>query len=80
MPEPNGDGGTPNSTVIVEQQQILGFIEVLKFVANPTSVEPFQATTVSYQVKLPTALKVPVTSASTASPWGMGSETVKASL
>ena len=60
MPEPNGDGGT-NNTVIAEQLQLLGFIQVLKFVASPMSVEPFQSTTVSYQVKLPTNLKVPVT-------------------
>lgn len=80
MREPNGDGGTPNSTVIAEQQQLLSFIEVLKIVAGPTSVEPFQSTTVSYQVKLSTTLKVPVSFSINGKSSGHGSKRMQASL
>jgi hypothetical protein len=61
MPQPNGDGSPGNATIIEQQLELLADIQVIKFTANPASVEPFQNTTVSYQVKLPTALKVPVT-------------------
>jgi hypothetical protein len=61
MPEPiRGNGGT-NNTVIEQQLALLAEIQVLKFTASPTTIEPFQSTTVSYQVKKPTALTVPVT-------------------
>lgn len=61
MPEPiRGNGGTNNNTVIEQQLALLAEIQVLKFLASPTTVEPFQSTTVSYQVKLPKALVVPV--------------------
>lgn len=62
MPKPiDGDGGGPTNAQIEQQLQLLGAIQVIKFVASPASVQPFQNTTVSYQVKLPTSLKVPVT-------------------
>ena len=58
----NGDGDSgPNNRVIKEQQQLLSEIQIVKFAAAPARVQPFQDTTVSYQVKLPTTLKVPVT-------------------
>src|SRR6266849_4310707 len=56
-----GNGGTTNNPVIKDQQfQLLGDIQIVSFVANPSRLQPFQKTTISYQVKLPTALKVPV--------------------
>jgi hypothetical protein len=64
MPAPllnEGNNGNPNTTVIEEQLQLLREIQVIKFTASPANLQPFQNTTVSYQVKLPTALKVPVT-------------------
>lgn len=62
MPKPiNGDGGGPTNTEIEQQLTLLRAIQVIKFAASPASVEPFQDTTVSYQVKLPTNLKTPVT-------------------
>src|SRR5947209_3240603 len=63
MPKPpNGDGDPgPSNTAIAQQQQLLADIQIIKFVATPASVQPFQNTTVSYQVKVPTNLKVPVT-------------------
>jgi hypothetical protein len=63
MPKPpNGDGDPgPSNAVIEQQQELLGDIQIIKFAATPARVQPFQDTTVSYQVKLPTNLKVPVT-------------------
>lgn len=62
MVEPVGKGGIPvNTTVVEEQQALLAQIQVIKFGASPANVEPFQNTTVSYQVKLPAALKLPLT-------------------
>lgn len=64
MPEPKngGNGGNAGSTTIDEQLQLLGDIQVSQFAASPATVQPFQTTTVSYQVQpLPTALVVPVT-------------------
>jgi len=55
------DGSGVNTTVIEEQQALLAEIQVIKFAASPTTVQPFESTTVSYQVKLPAALKVPLT-------------------
>ena len=61
MPKPvNGDGGGTTNTEIEQQLQLLRAIQVIKFAASPANVQPFQDTTVSYQVKLPTNLKVPV--------------------
>jgi hypothetical protein len=58
----NGDGDTGGSNAAIEQQlQLLGAIQVIKFAASPSRLQPFQSTAVSYQVKLPTNLKVPVT-------------------
>lgn len=62
MVEPVGKGGIPvNTTVVEEQQALLAQIQVIKFTASPANVEPFQNTTVSYQVKLPATLKLPLT-------------------
>ena len=56
-----GNGDTTNNPAIKGQQfQLLGDIQIVSFVANPSRLQPFQKTTISYQVKLPTALKVPV--------------------
>ena len=60
--QPNGGGDPgPSAGVIEEQLRLLGAIQIIKFVATPARVQPFQDTTVSYQVKLPTNLKAPVT-------------------
>jgi hypothetical protein len=67
MPAPNGGNGgkggsAGNSTIIAQQQQLFHDIQVTQFSANPATVQPFQTTTVSYQVQpLPDALAVPVT-------------------
>ncbi len=64
MPIPelkNGGNGGTTTTIIKEQLELLRAIQVIKFVASPATVQPFQNTTVSYQVKLPATLKVPVT-------------------
>lgn len=63
MPKQSNGGGDPgpSNTVIEQQLQLLGAIQIINFVATPARVQPFQNTTVSYQVKLPAALKVPVT-------------------
>jgi hypothetical protein len=62
MVEPTGPGGLPgNTTAVEEQQALLAKIQVIKFTANPANVEPFQNTTVSYQVKLPAGLGLPLT-------------------
>jgi hypothetical protein len=57
----NGDGDSANAKLIEQQLELLSDIQIIKFAANPSHVQPFQNTTVSYQVKLPTALKAPVT-------------------
>ncbi len=60
---PNGngeDGG--NSQAAAEQQfQLLGAIQVVEFAADPATVRPFETTKLTWQVKLPTTLHVPVT-------------------
>jgi hypothetical protein len=60
---PNGgNGGSGGSTIIEEQQELLAGIPVTQFAANPATVQPFQTTTVSYQVgPLPDLLATPVT-------------------
>jgi hypothetical protein len=59
--QPNGGGdGGPSNTAIEQQLELLSAIQVIKFTASPANVQPFQNTTISYQVKLPTNLKVPV--------------------
>lgn len=63
MTEPNGgggDGGSPPTSVLNEENELLGFTEVLSFTADPAQVEPFQPTTLSWSVQLPTHLTVPV--------------------
>lgn len=57
MPEENG-GNTNNTAVIERELQLLGAIQVIKFAASPASLQPFQSTTVSYQVKLPASLSL----------------------
>jgi hypothetical protein len=67
MAQPNGGNGGKggsgvNSTIIAQQLQLLKDIIVTQFTASPATVQPFQTTTVSYQVQpLPNALFVPVT-------------------
>src|SRR5581483_217043 len=63
MPEPNGgNGGGPTNAIIEQQLQLFGDIVVSKFAASPANVQPFQTTTISYQVQaLPNALVRPVT-------------------
>lgn len=66
MREPNGgnsgDGGNPNPVTIAEQLQLLNDIRVIQFACSPTTVQPFQTTTVSYAVQpLPIGLDLPVT-------------------
>ena len=62
MPKATNGGGDPGPTnsEIEQQLQLLSDIQVIKFAASPAQVQPFQDTTVSYQVKLPTNLKAPV--------------------
>jgi hypothetical protein len=60
MVEPVGKGGIPVLTPVEEKEALLAQIQVVKFTAAPANVEPFQNTTVSYQVKLPAALKFPL--------------------
>lgn len=63
MTEPNGGSGgdgNPPASAINEERELLGYIEVLSFTADPAQVEPFQATTLSWSVQLPTRLTVPV--------------------
>lgn len=55
------DGPGTNTTIVEQQQSLLAQIQILKFTATPSTVQPFQDTTVSYQVKLPAALKTPLT-------------------
>jgi hypothetical protein len=62
MVEPTGKGGIPvNTTAVEAQQALLAQIHVIKFAASPANVEPFQNTTVSYQVKLPAGLGLKLT-------------------
>jgi hypothetical protein len=63
MPQPVKNNGetTVSNTAIEQQLALLGAIQVIKFAANPSRLQPFQSTTISYQIKLPAALKVPVT-------------------
>ena len=64
MVEQIGKGGipvNPVNPVVEEQQALLAKIQVIKFIASPANVEPFQNTTVSYQVKLPATLGLPLT-------------------
>lgn len=46
-----------NLTAIEQQFELLGTIQVVKFSASPAEVEPFGATTLSWQVKLPADLQ-----------------------
>lgn len=62
MVQPVGKGGTPViPPAVEEQQELLAKIQVIKFAGSPANVEPFQNTTVSYQVKLPAGLEIPLT-------------------
>jgi len=63
--EPNGggedgDGGGPSHSAQEQQYQLLGFIQIESFSANPPSVKPFEPTTISWSVKVPQTLHVPV--------------------
>jgi hypothetical protein len=60
MVEPVGPGGIPVLTPVEQKEALLAQIQVVKFTATPANVEPFQNTTVSYQVKLPAALHFPL--------------------
>lgn len=55
----NGDGG-PSHTAQEQQYQLLGFIQIDSFAANPPSVKPFQPSTISWSVRVPQTLHVPV--------------------
>lgn len=55
------DGDVTVNPAIQEQQfELLGDIQVITFAANPATIRPFGTTTVTWHVKLPTALKAPV--------------------
>src|SRR5690349_2677486 len=63
--EPNGgdeegDGGGPSHTAQEQQYELLGFIQIESFAADPPSVTPFEPTTISWSVKVPQTLHVPV--------------------
>lgn len=56
----NGGDGQPSSNAQEQQYELLGFIEILSFTASPPQVTPFEPTTLSWSVKLPASLHVPV--------------------
>ena len=56
----NGDGGGPSTSAQEQQYELLGFIQILSFTAAPPQVAPFEPTTLSWTVRLPTTLHVPV--------------------
>jgi hypothetical protein len=56
----NGDGGGPSTSAQKQQYELLGFIQILSFTATPPQVAPFEPTTLSWTVRLPTTLHVPV--------------------
>jgi hypothetical protein len=56
----NGDGGGTSTNAQKQQYELLGFIQILSFTASPPQVTPFEPTTLSWSVRLPTNLHVPV--------------------
>jgi hypothetical protein len=59
-PNGNGDNSNKNQAAVEQQFELLGAIQVVSFSAYPPEVVPFGATTLSWQVKLPTTLHEPV--------------------
>jgi hypothetical protein len=62
--QPNGGGedgnGGASHTAQEQQYELLGFIQILSFAADPPSVTPFQPTTLSWSLRIPQTLHVPV--------------------
>lgn len=59
--KPNGDGDAASTAAEQKRQyDALGAIQVTSFVAKPASVAPFAPTTLTWSVKLPASLHVPV--------------------
>jgi hypothetical protein len=56
----NGDGGGTSTSAQKQQYELLGFIHILSFTASPPQVAPFEPTTLSWTVQIPTTLHVPV--------------------
>jgi hypothetical protein len=56
----NGDGGGASTSAQKQEYGLLGFIRILSLAANPPEVAPFEPTTVSWSISVPTTLHVPV--------------------
>ena len=59
--EPDGNGNPK-----ANQYNALGLLQVLSFTANPSQVEPFGTTTLSWEVHVPTSLHLPTVTLSVA--------------